>query len=253
MSREHEFYIGYSKQAPPALAGFLRRWVILLLVVGAGLAALFAGVVQSRFDPGVLEYGAVRNFEGVVREGPHPVLLVEGSGSGESVASPFYLVAFGKHGAGDEVAGLDGRRARLDGSLIYRDGETMIEVVGGSVESLGSTREGAQSEFKDLGIQTLRGEIVDSKCFFGVMKPGRGKPHRACATRCISGGVPPVLRIETAEGDFEHYLVVGKSGEAVNTLVLDYIAEPLEITGRVVERDNLRYLQADPKTYRRIG
>ena len=28
-------------------------------------------------------------------------------------------------------------------------------------------------------------------CFLGVMKPGRSKPHRACAVRCISGGIPP--------------------------------------------------------------
>jgi len=42
-----------------------------------------------------------------------------------------------------------------------------------------------------LGTQTLVGEIVDSKCFLGVMNPGQLTTHRACAIRCISGGVRP--------------------------------------------------------------
>jgi hypothetical protein len=28
---------------------------------------------------------------------------------------------------------------------------------------------------------TLTGEIVDSKCYLGVMNPGQGKVHRDCA------------------------------------------------------------------------
>jgi hypothetical protein len=39
----------------------------------------------------------------------------------------------------------------------------------------------------------VRGEIVDSKCFLGAMKPGAGRGHKACATLCIDGGIPPVL------------------------------------------------------------
>ena len=41
----------------------------------------------------------------------------------------------------------------------------------------------------------VKGEIVDPKCFFGVMKPGEGKPHKDCAIRCILGGIPPVLKV----------------------------------------------------------
>jgi hypothetical protein len=35
----------------------------------------------------------------------------------------------------------------------------------------------------DLGEVQLTGEIVDSKCYFGVMNPGNGKVHRDCAVR----------------------------------------------------------------------
>ena len=32
-----------------------------------------------------------------------------------------------------------------------------------------------------LGEATYRGEILDSKCWFGAMQPGQGKPHKSCA------------------------------------------------------------------------
>jgi hypothetical protein len=50
-----------------------------------------------------------------------------------------------------------------------------------------------------LGTQTLIGEIVDSKCYLGVMNPGALIPHRACAIRCISGGIPPVLLVRQSD------------------------------------------------------
>ncbi len=251
MSGRDDFYVGYQKQAPAGLAGFLRRVVVLLLVAGAGVAAALA-VLQDRFDPGVFEFGVVRDFEGVVSERPHPVLLLDAPVQlGETTAARFLLVAFGKHGAEPETGGLEGQRVRLRGSLIYREGEHMIEMVAGSVEPL-EQRQASRQAVVDLGRRTLRGEIVDSKCFLGVMKPGRGKPHRACATRCISGGIPPVLRVETADGDYRHFLLTDEDGAAVNDRVLDFVAEPVEITGQVRRRGDLLILAADPARYRRL-
>ena len=253
MTSEREFYIGYQTRAPAGLSRFLRRAVALLLAFAAALALVLIAI-QGRFDPGVFEFGIVRSFEGVILEEPHPMLLVERpGGDGSAPISRFFLVASGKHGAEAEVAGFGGQGVRLEGSLIYREGQTMIEVSSGSVESLGEADRAPRTDFSELGTQTLRGEIVDSKCFFGVMKPGRGKPHRACATRCISGGIPPVLRVETRSGDYQHYLLVDQDATTVNDRVLELVAEPVEITGRVVRRDNLLVLEANPESYRRIG
>ena len=100
------------------------------------------------------------------------------------------LVAFGKHGAGELLRDFDGKYVRLKGLRIYRDDLQMIEVVAGSIEK--SDREPQQFEAKteSLGTQTLRGEIIDSKCYLGVMNPGRSKPHRDCAVNCLRGGIP---------------------------------------------------------------
>ena len=53
----------------------------------------------------------------------------------------------------------------------------MIELVDGSVEVAPDPAAPPPSEPEDLGEHTYVGEIVDSKCFLGVMKPGRLKPR----------------------------------------------------------------------------
>ncbi len=103
-----------------------------------------------------------------------------------------------------------------------------------------------------LGKQTLAGEIVDSKCFLGVMNPGQLTPHRACAIRCISGGVPPVLLVRQNDGPAICLLLVSAEGKPVNKQVLDRVAEPLEITGEVERQGELLILRAAPATYRRL-
>ena len=128
----------------------------------------------------------------------------------------------------------------------------MVEMVGGSIEPTSEATAGPPGGAVDLGIQTLRGEIVDSKCYLGVMKPGRGKPHRACATLCIRGGIPPVLRVETGSGEYRHFLLTDKAGGAINDRLLDLIAVPVEIAGRVLRTGDLLVLETDPKTIRRL-
>jgi hypothetical protein len=227
---------------------------LLLLAVVAVAIPLGVAVGQGSFAAAVFEFGVVRSFEGVVREHPYPTLEVTRPAvTGGAATSRFYLVARGKHGAGDGVAGLDGRRVRLEGSLIYRDDQTMIELVPGSVTPVDGAP-GAAAEAggdRSFGTRTLRGRIVDSKCFLGVMKPGSGKTHRACANLCIRGGIPPLFVVEDGAGPAAYLLLVGVDGGAVNREVLDVVDLPLEITGEVVRSGDLWILRADPATYRR--
>ena len=102
----------------------------------------------------------------------------------------------------------------------------------------------------ELGLMTLVGEVVDSKCYLGAMKPGRGKPHRACAVRCISGGIPPLLRVEDHAGNVDLLLLVTSDGDSLPMEVLDRVAEPVEITGNVVRSGDRLLLHADLSSYR---
>jgi len=132
----------------------------------------------------------------------------------------------------------------------------MIEVVAESIkqadgrERIPSTTQSVSPV--SLGEQTLTGEIVDSKCYLGVMNPGALTPHRACAIRCISGGIPPVLLVRQTNGPALHLLLVSRDGKPVNKQVLNLVAEPVSITGEVERQGELLILRADPATYRRV-
>ncbi|HKX30286.1 MAG TPA: hypothetical protein VJ302_21530 [Blastocatellia bacterium] len=256
-SERDEFYIGYLPQAPRRLAIQVRRFC-LALFAAAVLTAILLVIGQHRFPLSIFEFQQYRQFEGFIREQPYPTLLVPRPGEIGKLpaASSYLLVSPGKHGAENEAAGFDGKRVRLQGSLIYRDGISMIEIVPHSLKTTGETsgvsgeRQADSSE--DLGIFTLAGEIVDSKCYLGVMNPGHTKPHRECAARCISGGAPPLFIARDAEGRTVSLLLVSLDRQPVNREVLDVVAEPVEISGRVVREGDQLILQADPKTYRRI-
>jgi hypothetical protein len=110
-----------------------------------------------------------------------------------------------------------------------------------------------------LGRQRLRGEIVDSKCFYGVMKPSTGKAHRDCAVRCISGGAPPAFVVrapESATGEPAEKIVVlllvGADGRSIAAEVLELVAEPVEIVGEVARVGDRLVLSADPAAIRRM-
>ncbi|MFN0084831.1 MAG: hypothetical protein ACKVX9_05545 [Blastocatellia bacterium] len=251
---KEEFYIGYQARAPRGLGAFLRVSVAVLLLLAAVVAvALVFG--QGRFAESFFEYGIVREYQGVLRERPYPSLHVAAADSQGSLpaGTPYALVAEGKHGADALVSGLDGKRVKLRGTLIHRGDLKMLEVVSGSIQPLSGESTGSEPEEERLGFHTLAGEIVDSKCYLGVMNPGQAKPHRECAVRCISGGVPPLFVSSDKEGRVLHFWLVSETGGPVNQEVLDLIAEPVEIGGEARRVNGRLYLRADPARFRRLS
>jgi hypothetical protein len=250
-----EFYIGWEAKAAPGIGRTVRRAVIGLLILALLVPAVLA-ISQHMIGTSVFEWGNVKKFSGVLKLQPYPYLLVPRPGSkGEQPDySTYYLIAPFKHGLDREkLSALDGKPVSLQGTLIYRGNQTMVEALPESIRAA----EGKSPSFEDstktsLGRQTLVGEIVDSKCFLGVMNPGQLTPHRACAIRCISGGVPPVLLVRQKEGPAIYLLLVSADGKPVNQQVLDRVAEPLEITGEVERQGDLLILRADPATYQRV-
>ena len=249
-----EFYIGWEARAPTGIGSTVRRAVIGLLV----LALLMAGVLaalQRMIGVSVFEWGNHKNFSGVLRVAPYPHLLVPRPGDVDGLPrfSTYYLVATWKFGLDREkIAAFDGKSVTLEGTLIYRDNQTMIETRPDWIQPAGRSAGLTPPQTVSLGRQTLQGEIVDSKCFLGVMNPGDLIPHRACAIRCISGGVPPVLLVRQKDGPAVYLLLVSADGKPVNQQVLDLVAEPVEITGDVERQGDLLILRADPATYKRV-
>jgi len=104
---------------------------------------------------------------------------------------------------------------------------------------------------ESLALQTFEGEILDPKCYFGVMKPGEGKIHKSCAIRCISGGIPPILRV-VSENKNEYFVLLGENGEKINSQILDKIAEKTQITGQHGKRNGWNYIYTNPQSIKLI-
>lgn len=102
-------------------------------------------------------------------------------------------------------------------------------------------------------MQLVKGEIIDPKCYFGVMKPGEGIVHRDCAIRCILGGIPPVLKVMNEKGEKRFYFLVGEHGEKMNEAVRDYVGEPVAIEARAEQQDDWVILYVRGKKISRIS
>lgn len=245
------FYVGYLEPKPET-ARRLQR-LAAVLVVGAAVVATVLAMATGPFDRATYEYATEREWKGRLEATPYPVLIAEThavAGSPFGAYERFPLVAEGKHGADALIAGLDGATVRLKGRRIVRRDTTMLEVVPGTIERLEPPlpvkgRPVPASKIDDLGSQTFSGEIVDSKCFLGVMNPGRLEVHRACAIRCIAGGVPPMLFVRESNGLEAHLLLVDPNGLPLNNRVLGLVGRPVTVEGRLERRDDLYYLYAE--------
>jgi hypothetical protein len=246
-----DFFIGYLP-TPAALARRLRRVTAVLIGIAA-LAALCAGFLQSGYANSYFDFGKTTTMEGMILEKPYPVLLVQRAAPGsvgapagaEGGASPFSvypLVDQLKQGADEHVRGLNGKTVRVQGSLIYRGPYTMLELKPGPPVVIAAAAAGEVPALKSLGAVTLTGEIVDSKCYLGVMNPGAGKVHRDCATRCISGGVPAALVVSDAEQRGELYLLRGAHEDRLPPEVAAHIGERITLRGQAVVIGEMRFL-----------
>src|SRR5262245_46527023 len=249
-----EFYIGWEAKAAPSIGRMIRKAGIALVLL-ALLASVVLAVSQRMIGQSVFEWGTSKAFSGILQTRPYPLLLVPRPGNVDGFApfSTYYLVAPWKFGLNREaLAPLDGKSVTLKGTLIYRGNQTMVETKPEWIHASAKPSARSLPQSIPLGRQTLIGEIVDSKCFLGVMNPGQLTPHRACAIRCISGGCPPVLLVRQKNGPAVYLLLVSAEGKPVNKQVLNLVAEPVEITGEVERQGDLLVLRSDPATYRRV-
>jgi len=253
-----DFFVGYLP-VPLGLARFARGVAAVALVGLAAVGGVLASV-QRPLGQGQFAWDRETEFRGRLQTSPVPGLwiAVQGGAAGTPFTGAFSpLVGEGKHGPPAQLLAAGDREIALLGHRIERYGKQLIEVTGetAAARAMAKERGTAPPAPVALGRQRLRGEIVDSKCWFGVMKPGQGKAHRDCAVRCISGGAPPAFLVRSAGADGERTLIlllVGADGGAIAKRILDLVAEPVEIEGEVSRLGDQLVLATDPATIRRI-
>ena len=258
MNQDAEFYIGWQTETPPGFARAVRRFIIGLCLLAPAVAALIV-IFQSGFSGATFEYGKKTTLEGTFNRSPVPFLSIHSgiNAAGKPVLQKILLVGPGKFGFDATAKNKNlqnGALVTMTGFLIYHDGKTGMQVesienqvITGNQQPITDKRQPVSSPV------TLRGEITDPKCLLGVMKPGLGKPHRDCAARCIAGGIPPVLKVATAAGETEYYLLAGPKGEPVNDLLLEYVSDGVQLCGRLDPEGDWPVLYIDPANIRRIN
>jgi hypothetical protein len=231
-----EFYIGYEAVMPPRMGAQVRR----VCVVAGILALAAAGIVlgaHRRLDVARFDYGRPMSVSGTLARTPYPSIDVNGQ--------RMWLVSQGKSGAGTLVASAPDGRVSVRGALVARGRHAMLEVVPGSLAPAPGGAK-ARAAADDPGREvTLRGEIVDSKCFLGVMNPGERTVHRDCARLCLRGGIPPMLLVRGAQGEEALVLLVSESGAPIGEQLADIAGQPVEVRGLLARDGETLVLRAD--------
>ena len=250
--KEDLFFIGWQPKMQKALAGKVRKYGLVIAIVMVALAVLMA-VLQQTFGVSRYAYADVKTFEGILRAEPYPHIAVHLPNTNKCEA--FMIVDELKTGwTKEQVGDYDGKYVQLKAGVIYRGDVAMLEANPSKAISLAEMPVDFPStaDTDVLGTQTLVGEIVDSKCYYGAMNPGNLKTHRACAIVCIKGGIPPVLVVRREHAAPLYFLVVGEDGQPLNKEVLPYVAEPIQVTGEVMSQCGMLMLKTSVDTFERI-
>ncbi|OFX01425.1 MAG: hypothetical protein A3E78_11940 [Alphaproteobacteria bacterium RIFCSPHIGHO2_12_FULL_63_12] len=234
---DEPFFVGWS----PELARPTRRFLLTAgagLAVGAGAVGLGLGAAAPHPGPGFWDQGKKVAVTGTIYPGPYLHLLTEDLGDGPRMV---LLVGAGKDRVTVRPA-LTFTGAAVTGTLIERGAHAMMAVDGVYPDPApGRVLPGPE---KDLGDAVTTGEILDAKCWFGAMRPGHGKTHKACAALCATGGLPLAF-CETgrcSDGKAA-LLLLNERGQAFGQEILPLVADPVMVRGRIVEVAGLRQVR----------
>ena len=239
---DDEFYIGYDGTMPRGMARRVVRAVAGFGAIAATVAIAAVAAVRT-LPPATFEYGVVSETTGVLSRTPYPVL--------DSGGRRIWLAGPGKFSADRVLAGIPDGFVTLHGSRIQRGRHEMLEVRGQSrvrvdSEPVPSALRVDSDPVLTPGRVTLRGEIVDSKCFLGVMNPAEGAVHRDCARRCLSGGLPPMLLVRDGGRREELVLLVSEEGGPVGQALAGLAGRPIELSGRLAKQGEMYVLYYTP-------
>ncbi len=249
-----EMFIGWAK-APAVDRRFLLGALPFGLIAGGGASWLIAAELD---DPGAGAWltNATHKVTGALITEPYPMIRVS------DPSAPFgmrtvLVVAQGKCTSALQLAERDGLPFEASGVLIERKDRRMLEVppfadawLAPALVDLPGVVVAPEPE--SLGPARLAGTIMDSKCFFGVMRPGRGKTHKACASLCIRGGIPPSFWVRTKDGRESVLLMTDAAGGPMPMDILPLVADPVEAEGEIVRVGDLLQFRADASAYARI-
>ena len=240
-----DFFVGYLP-FPDVLKPFYRILLPILLLVGFGAVYFFASDTPET-GTGKWELNTKVTVEGRLTLDPYPMIVPS-----DSTRQAVLVVQIGKLSARPLLEGQEGKSISLSGYMIERGPWQMLEIDNTDVPEPIA----ASTPRRDTGgteqLVSLTGEIVDSKCMLGVMKPGVGKVHRSCAELCVMGGIPPMLLVKNSSGEKAAYLLMDEQGGAVGRALLPHIAVPVQVTGTAFRLNGMPAIKINPTSVARL-
>ncbi len=250
MKENKDFYVGYIDSVAPKTKKTIKGFVLAAFAILLAIAAIFA-FTQNTAKNSYFEFGVDTKITGIYHELPYPMLQVK---TEENEYRNIVLLGFGKFSANpylkkirNTTKPLSGSTLSIEGNLIYYNGKTLIQITDEEKVVLVTPSDAAKIPQPIAMVQDmeLQGEIIDPKCYFGVMKPGKGKIHRSCAVLCISGGIPPVLATTDENNISKYYLITDTNGAPIHQDILPFVGKPSVIQGDVYQLQDWYQLRID--------
>jgi hypothetical protein len=246
MTDRTDFFIGWESRIAPRLARFQAGIAAVLLAGFVGLGVLLGARAD---DPARADFAVVPGQPGFAMPDlgevtgtlvlhPYPHLVRDAGG-------PVLLSGGGKYAAPEAIAALEGRLLRAEGFLTARGTIAMLA----TDEVPADLGPGPPLPAPvALGTWQVTGEICDGKCASGAMRPGTGIGHRACATLCIAGEVPPVFVPTAPVAGHAFLLLAGPDGGKMPPQLSDAIGLRVRLSGTVERRGGLAIFRAEPSS-----
>lgn len=243
---EEGFFVGWAARPPRGWGGFL---ALVAGAVPAGMALAALLLAAGIDDPGGGDFdwaAGERTLRGTLVAAPYPVLLLP-PGAAHPRGHAVLLSGLGKSGVDADPA-LAGRVVDATGLMLKRGALDMMQL--GDAPGLRAAEDAvarpAAGGAEPLGRWRIAGEICDGKCWSGAMRPGSGLVHRACASLCLIGGLPPVF---VATGPVEGstvLLLAGVDGGRMPEALRRLVGLRIRLDGEVERRADLLVFRADP-------
>jgi len=241
-----DFFVGYL-QAPASITKFYKLVIPLLIVLGAGFSFWISSAQKSAGE-GVWDLSGEVEISGYLTVDPYPVIHIAGDQPRSVI-----LVEQTKMGATGSAIPYANQWVSVSGFAITRGDWTMLQLLPTSTFTVQPESAESAPQAVQMGEVVLTGEIIDSKCFLGVMKPGSGKVHRACAAMCLRGGIPPMLVVTNEQGDKYGFMLMNDNGESVSIELADHVAVPITLSGRMEQRGDITYIRYNEENVTRLA
>jgi hypothetical protein len=245
MAKNDDFFVGYLS-TPERLAAFYKILSPILILVFIAFGIWFSQS-QSAAGKGVWDLSGESTISGYLTVDPYPVIHYVGDDKRSVI-----LVQQGKISANSAAKPFDNQWVSISGFAIARGDWSMLELSPESEFSISENQTSVDFKPNPMGDIVLKGEIIDSKCFLGVMKPGSGKAHRACAAMCLRGGMPPMFVVTNPEGEKFGYMLMHANGDSASLDLAQDVGLPVTLKGALERRGDMLYIRYDATSITRL-